>query len=741
MLHRPHTRLEWVGLSFVLGTMVALGQLSRIQGWQREVYLNPTGIAYRRTFILPARRGDMYDCNQRLLATSRQVYSIAANPQEITALEKVAQTLAPVLNLSEERLRELLTRRLRPVPLPGEVTPDLLKRLAPLIQRGILTLSERLAPPKFTIYALPYELKISPSTEEQLALLLGLSPQDLHSRLTAEVPLICLQEGVDEVTAEKIEGLSLPGLLVQLAPPQVSRLLLLQPRPEVVEWRLEDAGETRLPPSQRPVIRQEIWRTLVSLWPNRPLSKGALERQMKNIFVYLRREVSPEVAQQVENLRLRGVQVKVEFQRWHPLGDLAWEVLGRTDVDEHGITGLEQMYDLLLRGQNGSCRMTVDATGRPIPQQMEVRVPPLHGKDLVLTLDSHIQWVAEQVLEQAVTEHDADWGTAIVMVPQTGAVLALANFSSERARATHSNRALTFALEPGSALKPLVVCAALEEGVASPREVLYCSGSLRVGKTTLHCIAYYTPQRKHGRETVSDAIRDSCNVVLIQLAQRLQQAKLEKWFRKFGLFERTGLGLRQYEACGHVYVPRDDQGEHLPWSPQKVATVSYGKGIQVTAIALARAYCAITNGGYLPPVHIVKQIQDHRGRVVSTFPEVRGPRILSARTAIEVREMLRRVVAEKEGTGYLVRSPLYELAGKTGTSLGYRARDPRIVSFVGFAPFDRPRLVCLVLMANPRGPSRTGSLTCGPAFRQIVEATLKYWGVPPDLMAGTRLQP
>jgi cell division protein FtsI/penicillin-binding protein 2 len=192
--------------------------------------------------------------------------------------------------------------------------------------------------------------------------------------------------------------------------------------------------------------------------------------------------------------------------------------------------------------------------------------------------------------------------------------------------------------------------------------------------------------------------------------------------------ERSGLSIVEQEARGQIYT-RDPQGR---WGPQKVATVSYGKGIQVTALALARAYCPIVNGGDLPRLRLIKRLIDRRGQTVVEIPGEVERGVLHPQTAAEVRKMLHRVVWESPGTGRPARSSLYETAGKTGTSVGYHREDPRIVSFLGFAPYQRPRIICSVLVANPRRGSRTGAGTCGPAFRSIVERTLDYLGVPPD---------
>jgi len=485
-----------------------------------------------------------------------------------------------------------------------------------------------------------------------------------------------------------------------------------------------------------PRIRPEVWTALQPIFEgSQAPNPDQVADRLRAPFIYLARELPLEVGDAVEDLLrnevgLDGVSVHHEWAREYPQNEVARLLIGGSDVDERGYSGLEGLCNQILTGVDGYRKVTVSALGQPIVQEREELVPPAHGRHVELSIDVAVQGYCEQALTQAVTDNDADWGLAVVIDPVTGEVYALADASSGNRPAASMLRGMTLAYEPGSVMKPLVVAAALEAGLTTPDELFYCGGRTQVGRWTLSCI------KEHGPETVSEAVRDSCNMVMIKLAERLQQKRLEAAFKGYGLLGRTGLGLASQEACGGIF----ERGG-AAWSPQKVATVSYGKGIQVTAVGLVRAYAALLNGGHLPQLHLVRRILDREGNVLVEQPVEPGPRLISEATAAQVRAMLLRTVAEAQGTGHLAASALYDMGGKTGTSLGYHADDPRIVSFIGYAPADNPRLLCLVSIAGPRAGMRWGSTTCGPAVRAILEQSLQYLGVAPHQPVPQGAQP
>lgn len=723
-------RIHLVFVAFVAFLLAIVFRLFWIQALQRERYNNPTGIRYHCSQTIKAERGCLLDTEGRTLASCVESWFVAANPQLVANPDYWAHRLAKLLGKPESVLRERLRQRLRPVVLRKGVPLDLKPSLQPLIQRGLIRWEEYALEATFSIWGRPALCRGNAAILHPLCQLLGLTPEEVNAMLASSEPRVCLAPTVDRSTAHQLEALALPGVEVQQQPSRTLGQVTLTPHPWDVRW---------IPVSQRgnpskkvsyPVLRQTVWQDLAPVWEGCAVpDKKQIESRLKCSFVFLKRQVPAQIRPLLEPWKEQGLILGRERSRIYPFGDLARELLGDTDVDEHGISGLEKAYERVLSGVDGVRLSTLDALGNPIPQMEGECIPPIDGKDVVLTLDVRIQEFAEAALAQALVDNEADWGVALVLNPYNGEILALANETRKGSGRSGSNQNYAFvkAYEPGSVFKPITVCAALEEGLVTPDSTFHCGGVAQVGSTKLHCISYYTSKGAHGAESVAEAVRDSCNVVLLQIGRRLGQEKFEKWIKRFHLLERSGLSIVEQEAKGRIYT-NDPQKR---WSPQKVATVSYGKGIQLTALALARAYCPIVNGGDLPRLRLVKRLIDRCGKTVVEIPTEVERGILRPQTAAAVRKMLYRVVWDSQGTGHTARSSLYETAGKTGTSVGYSRQDPRIVSFLGFAPYHHPRVICSVLVANPRKGSRTGSGACGPAFRTIVERTLNYLGVPP----------
>jgi len=716
-----------LGKVMALMAVALMVRLAWVQMLRREQYENPTGIRYHRRYRLPAQKGELLDRCDRPLARCRQVASIAANPQLILDPAAVARRLSPLLQIPADTLEEKLRSRWRKVLLRQDLPSSLVTRLKPLADAGILSLGEVSGEASYRLYVFPRQFQPTPQERHDLAMVLGISSAELDTLLASEAGAIRFQEDLDGATAMRIASLDLAGLVVQANEAPAVMAAWLEATTAAVTERPVDPNR----PGSRgadwiPEIRPEVWQALQPIFEGGEIPEpGEVASRLRAPFVYLVREVPLEMGEAVEDLLrnepgLDGISVHREWAREYPQGESARLLIGGSDVDERGHSGLEGLCNQILTGVDGFRKVTVSALGQPIVQEREELVEPAHGKNVELSIDVVVQTYCEEALTKAVVENDADWGLAVVIDPVTGEVYAMADYSSEYHDTASMLRGMTIAYEPGSVAKPLVVAAALEAGLTTPDEMFYCGGRTKVGRNTLTCI------KEHGPESVADAVRDSCNMVMIKLAERLQQKRLESAFKGYGLLGRTGLGLANQEASGGIF----ERGG-ATWSPQKVATVSYGKGIQVTAVGLVRAYAALLNGGHLPQLHLVRRILDREGNVLVEQPVEPGPRLMSEETAAQVRAMLRRTVEDKQGTGHLAASELYDLGGKTGTSLGYRADDPRIVSFVGYAPADNPRLLCLVSIAGPRAGMRWGSTTCGPAVRSVLEQSLQYLGVAP----------
>ncbi len=728
MRRRETDRVLVLAATFLALAATVFCRLLWIQVLHRERYDNPTNINYHRQYRLPAQKGDLLDREGRPLARCEQVASIAANPQQVADPGAAAALLAPLLNQDPRELATAIARRWRRVMLRRQVSRTVELALKPLADAGVLSFTDEPCEPTYSLYVFPRQFQPAPSERASLAVLLAVSPRDLESLMGLEAGAIRYQSGLDAATAKQVEQLSLAGLLVQQNPVRTERAAWLEPIPGCLdELPIDPAKVTRKGEDWRPRLKDAVWQALAPLWVGtEPPVREQVESRLRAPFIYLRREVPQEVGEAVEALleqhaELGGVSVHHEYTREYPQGALARILLGRCDVDERGVSGLEALFNQILNGVDGYRKVTVTAFGRPIIQEREELVPPVHGKCVELSLDAVIQGYAEEAVQQAVAENEADWGLAVVVDPATGEVLAMANAADTGRGVPEMNRCMTTAFEPGSVIKPLVVAMALDAGVARPETTVTCTGRIQVGRSVLSCI------KEHGPETVAEAVRDSCNSVMVELSRRLQQPLLEKGFNAAGLLGRTGLGLAGQEATGAIFENTDDGR----WSVQKVATVSYGKGIQTTAVGLVRAYCALLNGGRLPSLHQVRRICDRDGGVVVEPPHEPGPRLHSEATADRVKKMLHTVVADPHGTGHLAASKLYDLGGKTGTSIAYGAGDRRVVSFIGFAPYDQPRLLVLVSVAEPRVGLRYGSTTCGPAARAILERGLQYLGLPP----------
>ena len=432
--------------------------------------------------------------------------------------------------------------------------------------------------------------------------------------------------------------------------------------------------------------------------------------------VDVRRQVDWPLAQKIQAASLPGVGVLPESRRAAVNGALAAHVLGFTDLDGRGLDGLEKTLDAELRGIPGVLEAEFDPQNRPIPGTVRRHEGALPGKDVVLTLDADVQHEAQEALKVAYETSKAESATVVVLDPRTGDILALANYPTydinrrkDSTAAARTNIAVTAPFEPGSTLKVITVAAALEEGKVSPDTYFYCSGARGIGRRTIHC-AHGT---SHGRESLLDVIKNSCNIATADCAFRLGKERLWEYERAFGFGERTGSGLAG-ESRGLLSKPDK-------WSDIQLSNVAFGQGISVTPLQLAAAYAAIANDGVWMRQRIVRGVRNGEGGVLRPAASEPGRRVVSAEAAREMRRMLQSVV--DDGTGKAAQMEAYTAGGKTGTAQiargGRYVGGKYVASFVGMAPMKDPKFVVLVSVTAPKG-AYYGGVVAGPVFKRIL---------------------
>jgi cell division protein FtsI (penicillin-binding protein 3) len=434
-------------------------------------------------------------------------------------------------------------------------------------------------------------------------------------------------------------------------------------------------------------------------------------------FVYLKRQIAPETAEQVARLGLEGLYQHREYRRYYPGGEVTAHLVGFTGVDEAGQEGAELAFESSLGGAPGSRRVIKDRRGRVVEDVESIRAAQ-DGRDLALSIDGKILSRAFAALMGAVAAHTAKAGARVVMDGRTGDVRAVANAPSSnpnnRARLSGAqlrNRAVTDVFEPGSTLKPFTVALALESGRVSPSTVVHIgSGGLR--------IANYTIQDRHPETVLSVAqvIQKSSNVGAARIALALQREDL------WSLFDRAGFGTAPQtgfpgEAAGRLRAAQT-------WRPIEQATMAYGHGISVSLLQLARAYTMFARDGELVPATLRK-----------SDAMAAGTRVISAQTARQIRAMLELAV-QPGGTAPRARIMGWRVAGKTGTAHkqenGGYAADKYIASFVGLAPASDPRLVVAVMIDEPANGQYFGGLVAAPVFAEVTRGALRALGVPYD---------
>jgi cell division protein FtsI (penicillin-binding protein 3) len=457
------------------------------------------------------------------------------------------------------------------------------------------------------------------------------------------------------------------------------------------------------------------------------VSLGEVESRLGNgaPFVWLARHLPPPRAGAIEQLGLRGVGVVNEYKRFYPESNLAAAVVGVAGVDGQGLSGVELQYDHLIRGEPARLHFYQDALGHPIlDSPVQLRSPRL-GSRLELTLDSSIQAQTETFLRQQLVRSGAARGTAVILDPFTGEVLALANVSTGRSGMTDRlhDPAVQDAFEPGSTMKSMLGAIALEDRVADPSRQIYCEkGEWHVAGVLIH------DDGRYGWLTLRDIIEVSSNIGAAKLALSLGRRRLYDGISAFGLGRKTGIDLPG-EAAGLVSPPSS-------WREIELANHGFGQGLALTPIQLVTAYAAIANGGLLMRPYVVKAAYDSDGRAVLMHNPQVIRRAISPEVAHTMNEMLRSVVDGREGTAHLARVADFTVAGKTGTAqiidpaTRRYYRDRLVASFVGFLPAEDPRLVVLVVLYDVPG-GNFGGLVAAPVFSEIASEALQRMAIAP----------
>lgn len=439
----------------------------------------------------------------------------------------------------------------------------------------------------------------------------------------------------------------------------------------------------------------------------------------KNInkeFVYILRQVPPAVGEKVKALNLPGIYLRREYKRYYPAGEVTSHVLGFANVDDKGQEGLELSYNDWLSGEPGAKRVIRDRLGQVV-DDVERLKPAEPGKPVYLSIDRRIQYLAYRSLKSAVKENKAIAGSAVVLDVQTGEVLAMVNQPSFNANdrsqlrpGVYRNRAMTDVFEPGSTMKPFTIAAALETGRWHPKDnVRTAPGYYKVQGSTIK------DMRNYGKINLGEIILKSSNVGVSKVALSMDQEQQLEMYTRLGFGLNTGSGFPG-ERNGNLRMGRLSDFER--------ATMSFGYGLSVTPIQLARAYSALAADGIIYPVTFLRRDES-----------VEGEKVMTAETASKVRKMMERVVSP-EGTANRASIANYRVAGKTGTvhkfvSGGY-AEDRYLSVFAGMAPASDPKLVMIVMLDEPRAGKYFGGQVAAPVFSRVLSGALRLLDIPPD---------
>jgi cell division protein FtsI (penicillin-binding protein 3) len=440
--------------------------------------------------------------------------------------------------------------------------------------------------------------------------------------------------------------------------------------------------------------------------------------EKKREFVYLKRELSPELAKQIKALKIPGIYLQEDYKRFYPEGEVAAHVIGFTNIDDQGQEGLELAYNGWLKGSPGKKIVVKDRLGRMIAE-IKTKQTQKAGKDLVLSINRRIQYVAYRELMSGVIENKAESGSVIVLDVKTGEILAMVNQPSFNPNkhigvpADHfRNRAITDIFEPGSTIKAFSFASILDSGLYNVNSVIDTSpGWMIVGGHLVH------DEHNNGLLTLGQILQQSSNMGTTKMILTIPPNQLWSFLHRVGFGESTEIGFPG-ERSG-VLIKR------TKWDPFTLATLSFGYGLSITELQLVQAYSVIANHGIKIPLSLLR---------VDSPPE--GKRVMSEKIANEMLKLLESVITAKKGTGEAASIPGYRVAGKTGTSRmvgvhGYE-KNHHIATFVGVAPVSNPRFIVAVVIRDPQGKHYLAGAVSAPVFKKIMEETLHALNVSPD---------
>ena len=443
-------------------------------------------------------------------------------------------------------------------------------------------------------------------------------------------------------------------------------------------------------------------------------------------FVYIQRKVSQEKAEKIVEYNLPGIYFQNEARRYYPLNDIAASVIGFTGVDNNGLAGIELQYEKVLRGIDGKAIAEKDVFGNIIPGENNTYIEPVDGKDVVLTIDSQIQYIAQEKLEEVVSEFKALSAISIVMNPKTGEIYSIAaypgfdlNNYQEADPELYKISGISFTYEPGSTFKIINIASAIENNSVSKDQVFDLAPSIKVGDRVIREI-FRTYNITCNTEEI---IKNSWNVGAVTIALSMGEKTFWESIKIFGFGEITGIEL-----------PGEEKGlfyDYKTWPASTIGALAIGQNISVTPLQLLRAVCAIANGGYLVTPSIVKEVKLLENEENENKQIEEGNRILSQETADALKDMMLAVV--EGGTGTRAQIDGVKVCGKTGTAekvnkngTGY-SEGRQITSFIGFAPYEDPEIAIIVVVDEPQGG--WGATVAAPVFRDIMEFSLNKLNV------------